>query len=151
MVKLYALLAAPAAALVAKTNPLPRAAPRAAPADVEMKYRVAVIGGGPSGACAAEICAQEPNIETYIIERKMDNCKPCGGAIPLCMVDEFDLPAEIIDRKVNKMKMISPSNREVDVGQTLKPNEYIGMTRREILDDYLRVRAEKKGAKLING
>ena len=27
MVKLYALLAAPAAALVAKTNPLPRAAP----------------------------------------------------------------------------------------------------------------------------
>ena len=52
MGKLYALLAAPAAALVAKTNPLPRAAPRAAPADVEMKYRVAVIGGGPSGAAA---------------------------------------------------------------------------------------------------
>ena len=120
MVKLYALLAAPAAALVAKTNPLPRAAQRAAPADVEMKYRVAVIGGGPSGACAAEICAQEPNIETYIIERKMDNAKPCGGAIPLCMVDEFDLPSEIIDRKVRKMKMISPSNVEVDIGSTLK-------------------------------
>jgi len=32
------------------------------------------------------------------------------------MVDEFDIPAEIIDRKVTKMKMISPSNREVDVG-----------------------------------
>jgi len=29
----------------------------------------------------------------------MDNCKPCGGAIPLCMVGEFDLPEEIIDRK----------------------------------------------------
>ena len=42
--------------------------------------------------------------------------QPCGGAIPLCMVDEFDIPAEIIDRKVTKMKMISPSNREVDVG-----------------------------------
>ncbi len=37
--------------------------------------------------------------------------QPCGGAIPLCMVDEFDIPAEIIDRKVTKMKMISPSNR----------------------------------------
>ena len=35
-----------------------------------------------------------------MIERKLDNCKPCGGAIPLCMIDEFDLPAEIIDRKV---------------------------------------------------
>merc|ERR1719298_33926 len=150
MVKLYALLAAPAAALVAKTNPLPRAAPRAAPADVEMKYRVAVIGGGPSGACAAEICAQEPNIETYIIERKMDNAKPCGGAIPLCMVDEFDLPSEIIDRKVRKMKMISPSNVEVDIGSTLKDDEYIGMCRREVMDGYLRDRAVKLGAEPIN-
>merc|ERR1719472_58445 len=150
MVKLYALLAAPAAALVAKTNPLPRAAPRAAPADVEMKYRVAVIGGGPSGACAAEICAQEPNIETYIIERKMDNAKPCGGAIPLCMVDEFDLPSEIIDRKVRKMKMISPSNVEVDIGSTLKDDEYIGMCRREVMDGYLRDRAIEYGAIPIN-
>ena len=29
------------------------------------------------------------------------------------MVEEFDLPMEIIDRRVTKMKMISPSNREV--------------------------------------
>lgn len=58
--------------------------------------------------------------------------QPCGGAIPLCMVDEFDIPAEIIDRKVTKMKMISPSNREVDVGKTLSETEYIGMCRREV-------------------
>ena len=48
------------------------------------------------------------------------------------MVDEFDIPAEIIDRKVTKMKMISPSNREVDVGKTLSETEYIGMCRREV-------------------
>lgn len=30
----------------------------------------------------------------------MDNAKPCGGAIPVCMIEEFNLPAEIIDRKV---------------------------------------------------
>ena len=35
------------------------------------------------------------------------------------MIGEFDLPEEIVDRKVTKMKMISPSNREVDVGRTL--------------------------------
>ena len=58
--------------------------------------------------------------------------QPCGGAIPLCMIDEFDLPADIIDRKVTKMKMISPSNREVDVGKTLSETEYIGMCRREV-------------------
>ena len=81
----------------------------------------------------------------------MDNCKPCGGAIPLCMVGEFDLPLDIIDRRVTKMKMISPSNVAVDIGRTLKPHEYIGMVRREILDDYLRTRASDSGAKVING
>jgi hypothetical protein len=29
--------------------------------------------------------------------------QPCGGAIPLCMVQEFDLPQEIIDRKVRRV------------------------------------------------
>jgi len=119
-------------------------------AALDMKIRVAVVGGGPSGACAAEILAQA-GVETTIFERKMDNCKPCGGAIPLCMIDEFNLPPEIIDRKVRKMKMISPSNREVDIGQTLAPHEYIGMTRREVLDAYLRNRAIEYGAKAING
>jgi hypothetical protein len=51
-----------------------------------MKYTVAVVGGGPAGASAAEIFAQDKTVDTYMIERKMDNCKPCGGAIPLCMV-----------------------------------------------------------------
>lgn len=115
-----------------------------------MKIRVAVVGGGPAGACAAETLAKG-GVETYLFERKMDNCKPCGGAIPLCMVDEFDLPTDIIDRKVRKMKMISPSNVEVDVGKTLKPNEYIGMLRREILDAFLRDRAVELGANPVNG
>mmetsp|Transcript_25120 Transcript_25120/g.99066 ORF Transcript_25120/g.99066 Transcript_25120/m.99066 type:complete len:421 (+) Transcript_25120:344-1606(+) len=115
-----------------------------------MKISVAVVGGGPAGACAAEALAKG-GIETYIIERKMDNAKPCGGAIPLCMVEEFDLPPEIIDRRVRKMKMISPSNRTADIGRTLKPDEYIGMTRREVLDGFLRDRAIDLGAKPING
>lgn len=118
---------------------------------MEMKYRVVVVGGGPSGSCAAEEFAKEKNIETVLIERKLDNCKPCGGAIPLCMIDEFDLPPQIIDRKVRRMKMISPSNREVDIGRTLKPDEFIGMTRREVLDGFLRERAVKTGATAING
>ncbi|KAJ9532011.1 hypothetical protein QJQ45_003703 [Haematococcus lacustris] len=138
---------------------------------LDRPLRVAVVGGGPSGACAAETLAKG-GVETYLIERKLDNCKvarwdiatninantyndlcldPCGGAIPLCMVEEFDLPMEIIDRKVTKMKMISPSNREVDVGKTLSEREWIGMCRREVMDDFLRKRATKNGAKVING
>ena len=38
------------------------------------------------------------------------------------------------------MKMISPTNREVDIGQTLEADEYIGMCRREVMDAYLRDR-----------
>ena len=94
--------------------------------------RVAVIGGGPSGSCAAEILAKS-GIKTWLFERKLDNAKPCGGAIPLCMVEEFDLPETIIDRKVRHMKMISPSNREVDISLDnvygKSDNEYIGMCR----------------------
>ena len=67
------------------------------------------------------------------------------------MIGEFDLPEEIVDRKVTKMKMISPSNREVDVGRTLSEKEYIGMCRREVMDDFLRKRAGKAGANIING
>ena len=115
-----------------------------------MVLRVAVVGSGPAGASAAETLAKA-GIETYLFERKLDNVKPCGGAIPLCMVSEFDLPPEIIDRRVRKMKMISPSNIEVNIGHTLNDDEYIGMCRREVLDGFLRDRAVKFGANLING
>jgi geranylgeranyl reductase len=111
--------------------------------------RVAVVGGGPAGSSAAEILAKA-GIETYLFERKLDNAKPCGGAIPLCMVSEFDLPPEIIDRRVRKMKMISPSNIEVDIN-LINQDEYIGMCRREVLDGFMRDRAHKLGANLING
>ncbi len=111
--------------------------------------RVAVVGSGPAGSSAAETLSLA-GIETYLFERKLDNAKPCGGAIPLCMVSEFELPPEIIDRRVRKMKMISPSNVEVDI-KLDNQEEYIGMCRREVLDGFMRNRAAQLGAKLING
>ena len=115
--------------------------------------RVAVVGGGPSGSCAAEVLAKA-GIKTWLFERKLDNAKPCGGAIPLCMVEEFDLPSHIIDRKVRNMRMISPSNKEVDIRLDplgYRQDEFIGMCRREIFDAFLRNRAVEYGATLING
>mmetsp|Transcript_60037 Transcript_60037/g.195972 ORF Transcript_60037/g.195972 Transcript_60037/m.195972 type:complete len:540 (+) Transcript_60037:84-1703(+) len=121
-----------------------------APLPEGRKLRVAIIGGGPAGAsCAIELA--KAGIETYMIERKLDNCKPCGGAIPLCMIEEFDLPMSIIDRKVRKMTMISPTNKEVQIGETLKEDEFIGMVRREVMDGFLRDRAVESGCKVING
>ena len=71
------------------------------------------------------------------------------------MVEEFDLPETIIDRKVRHMKMISPSNREVDISLDnvygKSDNEFIGMCRREVMDAFMRNRASELGATLING
>ncbi|KAM6576662.1 hypothetical protein CsatB_028499 [Cannabis sativa] len=114
------------------------------------KLRVAVIGGGPAGSSAAEALASG-GIETFLLERAPSAAKPCGGAIPLCMLDEFQIPSHLIDRRVTRMKIISPSNLVVDFGQTLLPNEYIAMLRREVLDSFLRSRAESAGASLISG
>ena len=41
---------------------------------LDRKLRVGVIGGGPAGACTADTLAKA-GIETYLIERKLDNCK----------------------------------------------------------------------------
>nr|GEX55160.1 geranylgeranyl diphosphate reductase, chloroplastic-like [Tanacetum cinerariifolium] len=115
---------------------------------ISNRLRAAVIGGGPAGSSAAEALASG-GVETYLFERSPDGAKPCGGAIPLCMLDEFSIPQELIDRKVTHMKIISPSNLTVDFGKTLKPNEFISMVRREVLDSYLRTRSESKGANIV--
>ena len=43
-------------------------------ATLDRPLRVAVIGGGPAGASAAESLAKG-GVEAFLIERKMDNCK----------------------------------------------------------------------------
>ncbi|XP_057536282.1 geranylgeranyl diphosphate reductase, chloroplastic-like [Amaranthus tricolor] len=112
--------------------------------------RAAVIGGGPAGACAAEALSSG-GVETFLFERNVAGSKPCGGAIPLCMLDEFSIPRAIVDREVTRMRIFSPSNLSIDFGKTLLPSEFIAMTRREILDSFLRARAESSGARLISG
>lgn len=113
------------------------------------KLRAAVIGGGPAGSSAAEALAAG-GIETFLFERSVSSSKPCGGAIPLCMIQEFDIPLSLIDRRVTQMKIVSPSNLTVDFGKTLKPDEFIAMLRREVLDSFLRSRAQSNGANIIS-
>jgi geranylgeranyl reductase len=47
-------------------------------ATLDRPLRVAVIGGGPAGASAAESLAKG-GVEAFLIERKMDNCKVRAG------------------------------------------------------------------------
>ncbi|KAK7320501.1 hypothetical protein VNO77_30032 [Canavalia gladiata] len=115
------------------------------------KLRAAVIGGGPAGSSAAEALAAG-GVETFLFERNPPSvAKPCGGAIPLCMLEEFDIPHHLIDRHVTHMRIFSPSNIAVDFGKTLKPHEFIAMLRREVLDSFLRSRAHSAGATPVSG
>ena len=97
-----ATVAAFAPSSFVKTTPVAHRAVSSSSSSLDMKYKIAVVGGGPVVACAAEIFAQEKGVDTVLIERKMNNAKPCGGAIPLCMVGEFDIPESTVDRKVRQ-------------------------------------------------
>ena len=112
-----------------------------------MRYDVAVIGGGPSGAIAAAVLATA-GISTVLIERNLENIKPCGGAIPLGLIEEFQIPDELIEKKLSSMRARSPKGRIIEMQM---PNGYVGMVRREKFDNYLRSEAERAGAVVVEG
>jgi len=112
-----------------------------------MRYDVAVIGGGPSGAIAAAVLATA-GISTVLIERNLENIKPCGGAIPLGLIEEFNIPDELIEKKLTSMRARSPKGRIIEMQM---PNGYVGMVRREKFDRYLRSEAERAGAVVVEG
>ncbi|XP_062207963.1 geranylgeranyl diphosphate reductase, chloroplastic-like [Phragmites australis] len=112
--------------------------------------RVAVVGGGPAGASAAEALALA-GARAFLLERNPAGAKPCGGAIPLCMLDEFAIPRDLVDRRVTRMRILSPSNLATDFSRALPPGAHIPMLRREVLDSFLRRRAADAGAALVPG
>ncbi|NTV92087.1 MAG: geranylgeranyl diphosphate reductase [Chlorobiaceae bacterium] len=112
-----------------------------------MRYDVAVIGGGPSGAVAAAELARA-GIPTVLIERNLENVKPCGGAIPLGLIEEFMIPEELVEKKLSHMRARSPKGRVIEMNM---PNGYVGMVRREKFDRYLRSEAERAGAVIVEG
>lgn len=108
-------------------------------------YDVAVIGGGPSGAVAAAELAKT-GVSTVLIERNLQNVKPCGGAIPLGLIEEFNIPDALVEKKLSKMSVRSPKGRMISMEM---PNGYVGMVRRERFDSYLRDKAKRHGAEII--
>ena len=70
--------------------------------------------------------------------------KACGGAIPPRAIIDFEIPDELLKAKVTTARMVSPTNRSVDIPIE---NGYVGMVDREEFDEFLRERAAKKGAK----
>jgi geranylgeranyl diphosphate/geranylgeranyl-bacteriochlorophyllide a reductase len=108
---------------------------------MSMTYDVVVIGGGPSGATAAEDLARAGRTVAFI--DRAGRIKPCGGAIPPRLIADFDIPDSQLVAKINTARMISPTHRMVDIPIE---NGFVGMVDREHFDEFLRDRAAKAGA-----
>ena len=111
-----------------------------------MRFDVVVVGGGPSGATAAEDLARSGR-KVAMLDRA-GRIKPCGGAIPPRLIDDFHIPESQLVAKINTARMISPSQRFVDIPIE---NGFVGMVDREHFDEFLRLRAADAGAERLTG
>ncbi|MDT8857911.1 geranylgeranyl diphosphate reductase [Paracoccaceae bacterium Fryx2] len=111
-----------------------------------MGYDVFVVGGGPSGATAAEDLARAGK-RVALLDRA-GRIKPCGGAIPPRLIADFNIPDEQIVAKIQTARMISPTGRAVDIPIE---NGFVGMVDREFFDEFLRKRAADAGAERLTG
>jgi geranylgeranyl diphosphate/geranylgeranyl-bacteriochlorophyllide a reductase len=109
-------------------------------------YDAFVVGGGPSGATAAEDLARA-GYRVALLDRD-GRIKPCGGAIPPRAIKDFDIPDYLVVAKIKTARMISPTGRAVDIHIE---GGYVGMVDREDFDEFLRDRARMVGADRLTG
>lgn len=112
----------------------------------ETIYDVIVVGGGPSGATAAEDLARAGR-SVALLDRA-GRIKPCGGAIPPVAIRDFAIPDDQLVARVASARMIDPSGIEVDMPID---NGYVGMVDRDAFDEFLRARAARAGAARLTG
>ena len=83
----------------------------------------AVREGGGAGLSVPSACP----FSYFLSLSHFSPTQPCGGAIPLCMVDEFDIPPEIIDRKVRERRGVGDGGAFPPIPSRARPRAAAGV------------------------
>ena len=102
---------------------------------------VVVVGGGPAGATAATDLAEAGH--SVLLLDRAGRIKPCGGAIPPRLLQDFAIPDHLLVARATAARIISPRDRQVSMPVT---DGFVGMIDREVFDEWLRERAARAGA-----
>ncbi len=107
---------------------------------------IAIIGGGPAGALAADILARAGrHVTLYHDDARPE--KPCGGGIPWRGLRQapFLLDASLERKVVSRLLLIAPSGARAEIAL----DEPVHVFSRRALDAFLRRRAVAAGARLV--
>jgi geranylgeranyl reductase family protein len=113
---------------------------------IDEKFDVLMIGAGPAGSFAAERLARGGARVALFDGRPQGEAKACGGGVTSKALKAWPFLLEAGGRAVTEVVMVSPAGD----GVRLKLAEPFAVYSRCAFDSYLRARAERAGARVLD-